>query len=222
MMPNLQDFQFDSNGLVPVIVQDINTREVLMLAYANAEALALSIETGQSHFWSRSRQELWHKGETSGNYQIIQVIYADCDHDSVLLQVTPNGPACHTGNRSCFFHIICTYNHPTGAQTIRTNAETATQSPDFSLADLYQIIRSRIENPRAGSYTNQLLEAGEDEIIKKIGEESVEVILAAKSQGDQRLIEEVSDLVYHTLVLLASRNISPDAIRAELANRHKA
>ncbi len=189
--------KFDDNGLVPVVVQDAGTDRVLMVAWMNEEALQRTQETGQAHFWSRSRQELWRKGATSGNTMDVREILVDCDADTLLLRVDPAGPACHTGRESCFYRKL----QPSVLET------------------LFAIILDRQANPRPGSYTVRLLEAGEDEILKKVGEEAMEVILAAKGQGDRRLIAEIADLVYHLLVLLAARGLSLADVEDELAHR---
>ena len=210
------NLQFNAQGLLPAIVQDAGNGQVLMLAWMNQEAFDKTLETGQVHFWSRSRDELWRKGATSGNTMQVKSIHLDCDSDALLLSVEAAGPACHTGARSCFFTPIAT-------QDASSPPESPIGEPagsDFSLDTLFRALLDRQQNPRPGSYTNQLLSQGEDEIVKKIGEEAVEIILAAKGQGDQRLIEEVSDLTYHTLVLLVSRGLKPDDIIAELARRH--
>jgi len=210
---------FDGRGLVPVVVQDAASGQVLMVAWMNEEALRLTQETGQAHFWSRSRNELWRKGATSGNVMHVRNIQVDCDADTLLLQVDPAGPACHTGQRSCFFRRL---GESVEVPPSRGNYEPQTPSrgnykPGSSdvLHELFATILERRGSPRAGSYTARLLEAGEDESLKKVGEESVEVILAAKAQGNGRLTEEVADLTYHVLVLLASRGLTPADIAAE-------
>jgi len=189
--------KFDHRGLVPAVVQDANTGQVLMVAWMNEEALRHTQETGQAHFWSRSRQELWHKGATSGNVMNVREIRVDCDADTLLLLVDPAGPACHTGEQSCFYRRL----QPSVLET------------------LFATILDRQANPRPGSYTVHLLEAGEDEILKKVGEEAMEVILAAKGQGDERLISEIADLFYHLLVLLAARGLSLADVEDELVRR---
>ena len=214
---------FDQYELIPAIIQDAASGEVLMLAYMNAASYRLTIETGQTHFWSRSRRSMWHKGETSGNIQHVVEIRVDCDQDTLLILVTPEGPACHTGNTSCFYRKSYLKESSESAQinpSLNVMLNDASQEP-FTLLKLYDIILARRDRPSPESYTSQLLNKGEDEIIKKIGEEAIEIILAAKSQGDERLIEEIADLTYHILVLLAERNITPDDILSELARRHK-
>jgi len=190
-------------------VQDARTGEVLMLAWMNAEAWQLTQDTGEAHFWSRSRQSLWHKGETSGNVQHVVEIRLDCDEDAILLRVEPAGPACHTGEHSCFFQFV-------GGQR-----STVANQPSNVLEQLYHVILARKQNPRPDSYTAQLFERGLAEISKKLGEESVEVIVAALGQPDERLVSETADLLYHSLVLLAARNVSLEQVEQELERRRK-
>jgi len=196
------DLKFDGKGLIPAIVQDANTREVLTLAYMNRESLARTIETRETWFWSRSRNELWHKGETSGNTQQVVDLVADCDGDAIVVLVTPAGPACHTGARSCF---------------------DLKQHEDFAgvLTQLYKLIESRERERPEGSYTTYLFDQGIDKILKKVGEESAETIIAAKNGETKPLVSEVSDLIYHLLVLLVARGISLDQISEELVLRRK-
>jgi phosphoribosyl-ATP pyrophosphohydrolase/phosphoribosyl-AMP cyclohydrolase len=200
--------KWNEHGLAPAIVQDAKTGQVLMLAWMNAEAWQLTQETGETHFWSRSRQSLWHKGETSGNVQHIVEIRLDCDEDAILLRVEPAGPACHTGETSCFFTTV-----------ERRLSEAASQTT--VLDQLAQVIQDRKQNPRPGSYTAQLFERGLGEIAKKVGEESIEVIVAALSQSDERLVSETADLMYHSLVLLSARGVSLAQVEAELEKRRK-
>jgi len=196
------DLKFDGKGLIPAIVQDANTREVLTLAYMNRESLARTIETRETWFWSRSRNELWHKGETSGNTQQVVDLVADCDGDAIVVLVTPAGPACHTGARSCF---------------------DLKQHEDFAgvLTQLYKLIESRERERPEGSYTTYLFDQGIDKILKKVGEESAETIIAAKNGETKPLVSEVSDLIYHLLVLLVARGISLVQISEELVLRRK-
>jgi len=196
------DLKFDGQGLIPAIVQDANTREVLTLAYMNRESLARTIETRETWFWSRSRNELWHKGETSGNTQQVVDLVADCDGDAIVVLVTPAGPACHTGARSCF---------------------DLKQHEDFAgvLTQLYKLIESRERERPEGSYTTYLFDQGIDKILKKVGEESAETIIAAKNGETKPLVSEVSDLIYHLLVLLVARGVSLDQISEELVLRRK-
>jgi phosphoribosyl-ATP pyrophosphohydrolase/phosphoribosyl-AMP cyclohydrolase len=199
---NPADLKFDERGLIPAIVQDASTREVLTLAYMNRESLERTIETGETWFWSRSRNELWHKGETSGNTQRVVDLVPDCDGDAIVVLVKPAGPACHTGARSCF---------------------DLKQDEDIGalLAQLYQLIESRQRERPDGSYTTYLFDKGIDKILKKVGEESAETIIAAKNEDAKPLVSEVSDLIYHLLVLLVARGVSLDQIREELAQRRK-
>ena len=183
-----------------------------MVAWMNAEALRLTQQTGEAHFWSRSRQELWHKGATSGNVQRVREIWADCDADTLVIKVDPAGPACHTGARSCFYRRLSPAS--SGASQRRSG-----EMQDV-LDELFEVITDRKANPTPGSYTAKLLVGG-DEILKKVGEEAMEVILAGKGQSDERLVEEAADLVYHLLVLLASRDLTLDDVRAELAQRRR-
>ena len=217
MQTQLSDIhlRFNKKGLIPAIAQASSDGRVLMMAWMNQQAFDKTLETGQAHFWSRSRHKLWRKGETSGNTLQVRSIQLDCDSDVLLLEVEANGPACHTGARSCFFTTIAANSEP-----VSTSREHHEPGAGFTLESLYQTLLDRQRNPKPGSYTNQLLTQGEDEIVKKIGEEAVEIILAAKSQGNPRLIEEIADLTYHTLVLLVLRGLAPNDILAELARRH--
>lgn len=201
---NLETLKFDERGLIPAIVQDARTREVLTLAYMNAESLARTIETGQTWFWSRSRNELWHKGETSGNTQNVVSLACDCDNDAIVVLVEPAGPACHTGARSCF------------------DLQTEDEDLGLLLVTLYELIESRERDRPEGSYTTYLFNHGLDKILKKVGEESAETIIAAKNEDGARLTSEVADLLYHLLVLLVARGVSLDEVREELAKRRKA
>ena len=202
-MINFDEIRFDEHGLVPAIVQDASTREVLTLAYMNRESLARTLKTKQTWFWSRSRNELWHKGETSGNTQEVVNLALDCDRDAIIVSVKPAGPACHTGAVSCF----------------DTGADQRALGP--LLDRLYELIQSRERERPAGSYTTYLFEAGLDKILKKVGEESAETIIAAKNDDDARLTAEAADLVYHLLVLLVARGVSLADLAQELASRRK-
>ena len=197
---DLDQARFDEQGLIPAIVQNAETREVLTLAYMNSESLARTIETKQTWFWSRSRQELWHKGETSGNTQQVVDLSLDCDRDAVVVLVNPAGPACHTGAVSCF---AIPANEPGGS----------------FLDQLYRLIQSRERERPSGSYTSYLFEEGIDKILKKLGEESAETIIAAKNEDRGRLVSEVSDLVYHLLVLLVERGVTLADVEQELRQR---
>lgn len=197
--------QFDEKGLIPAIVCDAATSQVLTLAYMNRESLQISLATKRTCFWSRSRQQLWLKGETSGNYQHIVSITADCDRDALLVMVRPCGPACHRGTFSCF-------GDPSPAD------EEGLDS--FSPGQLLQLIAERKLSPKEGSYTTYLFEKGLDKILKKIGEECTEVIIAAKAEDKKETIYEIADLYYHTMVLMAEAGISLEDIHRELASRH--
>jgi phosphoribosyl-ATP pyrophosphohydrolase/phosphoribosyl-AMP cyclohydrolase len=214
--------KWNEQGLAPAIVQDARTGEVLMMAWMNAEAWRLTQETGETHFWSRSRKTLWHKGETSGNVQRVVEVRLDCDADTILLRVEPAGPACHTGERSCFYTEVGSRRSEVGGRRSEVGGRRLEVGDQSAVLDqLYQVILDRKQNPRPGSYTAQLFEQGIHEITKKVGEESVEVILAALGQSDERLVSETADLLYHSLVLLAAREVSFEQVEAELARRRK-
>lgn len=201
---DLSNIKFDNFGLVPVIAQDALTSRVLMLAYANAEALELSAKSGWAHYFSRSRNELWKKGETSGNLQSIVSISYDCDGDAVLYKVIPQGPACHTGETSCFFNSLAQLKEAAGAD---------------ELIKEYEIIKERQAQPQEGSYTCYLLNKGMDKIAKKVGEEAVEVVIAGKNGDREEICYETADLLYHLMVLLAQQDISLYDICAEMKKR---
>ncbi len=206
-MKDLDKLKFDKNGLIPAIVQDWRTKKVLMLGYMNQESLNKSIQSGECWFYSRSRQELWHKGETSGNLQKIKAISYDCDGDAILVEVIPAGPACHTGEISCFFqHII---------------EDTSRVSLEMILNSLYTRILERRMKPVEGSYTNYLFKEGLDKILKKVGEEAAEVIITAKNQSKEDFINEMADLIYHLSVLTVEKECIPDEIGEELADRFR-
>lgn len=219
------NFKYNEQGLMPAIVQDYQTKDVLMVAYVNEESLNLSLEKGETVFYSRSRQEIWHKGETSGNTQEIKEIYYDCDQDTILFMVDPAGPACHTGENSCFYRKLAEETDAKAAKMMELEQEAQNIEAEFKTEKvidfLYDLILSRKEEMPEESYTTYLFEEGIDKILKKIGEESAEVIIASKNEPDQELIYESADLVYHMLVLLAERGITPDQIREELRKRHK-
>ncbi len=200
---NLDALRFDEKGLIPAIVVDDETGKVLTLAYMNRESLQISVEKGLTCFWSRSRQALWLKGETSGNYQHIVSITADCDGDALEVRVKKDGPACHTGAESCF-------HNPVLGQT----------REKFRLEGLYQLLQSRKKELPEGSYTTYLFQKGLDKILKKVGEESTEVIIAGKAGDKAETIYEIADLAYHVLVLMVQMGISVEDIRKELASRH--
>ena len=202
------DIKWDEQELIPAIVQDASTGQVLMLAYINEASLQRTLETGETWFWSRSRGALWHKGATSGNTQRVIEMRYDCDADTLLVRVEPAGPACHTGQQSCFYRRL-----PDGA-------EVGAPPPSSQvLPHLEVVIQDRKAHPRPDSYTCQLLDAGLPRILKKVGEEAVEILVAAQSEGDDRLVSELADLTYHALVLLAARDLSWADVEAELARR---
>ena len=203
-MLNIDELKFDEKGLIPAIVKDAVSGRVLTLAYMNKESLKISMEKGLTCFWSRSRQELWLKGETSGNYQHIVSITADCDKDALLVSVEPDGPACHTGTFSCFENPVW----------------QSEDLHDFSMQSLMDLIKGRKEEKKEGSYTTYLFEKGLDKILKKVGEESTEVIIAAKAEDKAETVYEISDLAYHVLVLMVEAGISLEDIHRELASRH--
>ena len=203
-MINIEELKFDKDGLIPAIVVDVMTKDVLTLAYMNRESLKITLEKGCTCFWSRSRQTLWLKGETSGNYQRVISITADCDKDALVVKVEKDGPACHTGAESCFFNPLY------------INEEKS----EFSLRGLYELLLGRKKEMPQGSYTTYLFEKGLDKILKKVGEESTEVIIAAKAQDKKETIYEIADLAYHLLVLMVESGITVDEVQAELASRH--
>ena len=202
----MHDLKFNDDGLIPAIIQDYHSKQVLMMAYMNRESLDISIKEGKTCFYSRSRKELWRKGETSGNIQNITMIRADCDCDTLLIEVIPAGPACHTGETSCFYNTI--YHNDS--------------FPDFSIKALYDLIINRKTEGKEGSYTKYLFDKGIDKILKKIGEESTEVVIAGKSGSTDDTAYEIADLTYHVLVLMAQMGINPRDIFTQLADRfHK-
>jgi phosphoribosyl-ATP pyrophosphohydrolase/phosphoribosyl-AMP cyclohydrolase len=200
MQDILTKAKFNSDGLIPAVVQDAATREVLTVAYMNQEALRLTLEKGEIHFYSRSRKALWHKGDTSGNFQKVERVSLDCDCDTVLVEVVPAGPACHSGAYSCF-----------GVE------------PGFTgnLQRLYELIAERKETRPEGSYTTRLFNEGLDKIVQKLGEEAVETVIAAKNDSSERMVEETADLLYHLLVTLVEKGVTLDEVQAELQKRHK-
>ena len=203
-MLNIEELKFDQNGLIPAIVVDAVSKKVLTLAYMNKESLAISMEKGLTCFWSRSRQELWLKGETSGNYQHIVSITADCDNDALVVMVEPDGPACHLGTTSCFENEVW----------------QSEELHEFSLEGLMKLIKGRKTEKQEGSYTTYLFEKGLDKILKKVGEETTEVIIAAKAEDKKETIYEIADLAYHVMVLMIEAGISLEDIHKELASRH--
>ena len=203
-MINIDELKFDTNGLIPAVVVDSITKKVLTVAYMNRESLEISMEKGLTCFWSRSRQELWLKGETSGNYQHIVSITADCDKDALVVVVEKDGPACHLGTDSCF------------ANPVWQNEE----KQEFSLNGLYDMLVGRKNDKPEGSYTTYLFEKGIDKILKKVGEESTEVIIAAKADDRNETVYELADLAYHAMVLMVQMGITVEDVHKELASRH--
>ena len=203
-MININELKFDEKGLIPAIVVDAKTKKVLTLAYMNEESLKISMEKELTCFWSRSRNELWLKGETSGNYQHIVSITADCDNDALVVMVEPDGPACHTGTVSCFTNEVF----------------QSEERHEFSLQQLMTMLEGRKREKKEGSYTTYLFEKGIDKILKKVGEECTEVIIAGKADDKKETIYEIADLAYHVMVLMLQMGISLEDIHDELASRH--
>lgn len=203
-MVSVDKLKFDDKGLMPAVVVDHYTKEVLTLAYINRESLNISIEKGLTCFYSRSRKQLWLKGETSGNYQHIVAITADCDYDALVVEVVKDGPACHTGEESCFHNPVW----------------ISEGYKQFSYEALYNLIEGRKTDPKDGSYTTYLFEKGMDKILKKVGEESTEVIVAGKGGSKEETVFEIADLAYHVMVLMVEMGITPRDITAELEKRH--
>ena len=221
---NINELKFDEKGLIPAIVVDAESKKVLTLAYMNRESLEISINEGRTCFWSRSRNQLWRKGETSGNVQRIVSITADCDKDALTVLVKKEGPACHTGSDSCFFNNVWTSTdcHPEQTVPDGPSREGPLNSgqEEFSLDGLLKLIEGRKTEKKEGSYTTYLFEKGIDKILKKVGEESTEVIVAAKGGNKGETVYEIADLVYHVMVLMAEMGITNDDILQELASRH--
>ena len=203
-MVNIDELRFDEKGLIPAVVVDTYSKKVLTVAYMNKESLAISMKEGRTCFWSRSRQELWRKGETSGNVQHIVSITADCDRDALTVEVVKEGPACHLGTESCFSDLV--YLKPAYLS--------------FSVDGLMEMLEGRKKEKPEGSYTTYLFEKGLDKILKKVGEECTEVIIAAKAEDKAETIYEIADLTYHVMVLMTEQGISLEDIRKELAKRH--
>ena len=196
--------KFDANGLIPAIVQDHYTKQVLTLAYMNAETLALTIAEGRTVFWSRSRQEIWRKGESSGNVQRVVSITADCDGDALVVEVVKAGPACHTGEESCFHKPVY----------------LSEELKQISWQALYQLIEGRKTNPQQGSYTTYLFGKGKEKILKKVGEECTEVIIGAMKEDREETVYEIGDLAYHVMVLMVEQGITLEDVTRELEKRH--
>jgi phosphoribosyl-ATP pyrophosphohydrolase/phosphoribosyl-AMP cyclohydrolase len=199
----MMELKYNKDGLIPAIVQDHYSKKVLMLAYMNAESLAITIKEGKTCFWSRSRQELWRKGATSGNTQQVVSIRTDCDKDTLLIDVIKNGPACHTGSESCFFRDV-----------------VEPETEEFSYEGLYEMLLGRKINKKEGSYTTYLFEKGIDKILKKVGEECTEVIIGAAKGDKEEATYEIADLAYHIMVMMVEQGITTKDVTAELAKRH--
>ncbi|MDD7390847.1 MAG: bifunctional phosphoribosyl-AMP cyclohydrolase/phosphoribosyl-ATP diphosphatase HisIE [Lachnospiraceae bacterium] len=201
-----EDFKLNGDGMMPVVVQDWKNDEVLMVAYMNREAYEMTVKTGRMTYFSRSRQSLWIKGETSGHYQYVKSLKIDCDQDTLLARVVQVGAACHTGNRSCFYRDI-------------VNRETESSNPNKVLENVYNTIMDRKLHPREGSYTNYLFQKGLDKILKKVGEEATEIVIAAKNPEPQEIVYELGDFLYHVMVLMADKGITWEDVARELADR---
>ena len=198
------ELKFDEKGLIPAIVQDHYTKQVLTLAYMNKESLAITIDERRTCFWSRSRQELWRKGDTSGAVQHVVAIYADCDGDALVVEVVKDGPACHTGSETCFFNQLY----------------LSDELKQFSYEGLYDLIAGRKTSPKEGSYTTYLFEKGLDKILRKVGEECTEVIIGGCKNDKEETIYEIADLTYHVMVLMVQMGITVEDITRELEKRH--
>lgn len=209
-MEFINELKFNAHGLIPAVVQNIETKEVLMVAYMNADTLKQTLETGRATFWSRSRKEVWVKGATSGNYMYVKEVRVDCDADCLVLLVNPAGPACHTGNRSCFFRKV------EDGKLVKDDVPPARN-------DIFEreqaVVIDRKKNPEEGSYTNYLFDKGEDKILKKVGEEAAEVVIAGKNRDKGEISYEVSDLIYHLTVMLVDNDMTWDDIYKEMERR---
>ena len=210
-MLNIDELKFDEKGLIPAVVQDAESKRVLTVAYMNRESLEITLREKKTCFWSRSRQELWLKGETSGNYQHVVSVIADCDRDALVVLVDKDGPACHLGTDSCFEYPVLGEVDP---------GVSASSDSEFQLETLYALLEGRKAEMPEGSYTSYLFEKGLDKILKKVGEESTEVIIAGKAEDKAETIYEIADLAYHVMVLMVQMGITPAEIRAELESRH--
>jgi phosphoribosyl-ATP pyrophosphohydrolase/phosphoribosyl-AMP cyclohydrolase len=213
-----QSIRWDAQGLIPAIIQDAASKDVLTLAYMNAESLKLTLESGETWFWSRSRNELWHKGATSGHTQQVKSLAYDCDADTLLVKVIPKGPACHTGKQGCFFNEVQL--QADEVTTAPTSASMLSTDRFAILSTLEATIAQRDAERPEGAYTTYLFEKGVDKILKKVGEETAEVIIAAKNHDKQELRYEASDLIFHLMVLLREEKLSLDEVMIELDNRH--
>ena len=203
----INTLKFDASGLIPAVVQNIETNEVLMVAYMNADTIKQTLETGRATFWSRSRQEVWVKGDTSGNYMYVKEVRVDCDCDCLVVLVNPAGPACHTGNRSCFFRKI-------EDGKLVEDAKEQTKTDVFAREQA--VVMDRKEHPEEGSYTNYLFDKGEDKILKKVGEEAAEVVIAGKNRDKDEISYETADLIYHLTVMLVGNGMTCEDIYKEM------
>ena len=206
----INTLKFDASGLIPAVVQNIETNEVLMVAYMNADTIKQTLETGRATFWSRSRQEVWVKGDTSGNYMYVKEVRVDCDCDCLVVLVNPAGPACHTGNRSCFFRKI-------EDGKLVEDAKEQTKTDVFAREQA--VVMDRKEHPEEGSYTNYLFDKGEDKILKKVGEEAAEVVIAGKNRDKDEISYETADLIYHLTVMLVDNGRTWEDIYKEMERR---
>lgn len=206
----INTLKFDASGLIPAVVQNIETNEVLMVAYMNADTIKQTLETGRATFWSRSRQEVWVKGDTSGNYMYVKEVRVDCDSDCLVVLVNPAGPACHTGNRSCFFRKI---------EDGKLVEDSKEQTKTDVFAREQAVVMDRKEHPEEGSYTNYLFDKGEDKILKKVGEEAAEVVIAGKNRDKDEISYETADLIYHLTVMLVDNGMTWEDIYKEMERR---
>ena len=206
----INTLKFDASGLIPAVVQNIETNEVLMVAYMNADTIKQTLETGRATFWSRSRQEVWVKGDTSGNYMYVKEVRVDCDCDCLVVLVNPAGPACHTGNRSCFFRKI-------EDGKLVEDAKEQTKTDVFAREQA--VVMDRKEHPEEGSYTNYLFDKGEDKILKKVGEEAAEVVIAGKNRDKDEISYETADPIYHLTVMLVDNGMTWEDIYKEMERR---
>lgn len=209
-MEFINELKFDAQGLIPAVVQNVDTKEVLMVAYMNADTVKQTLETGRATFWSRSRGEVWVKGETSGNYMYVKEMRVDCDADCLVVLVTPAGAACHTGNRSCFFRKV---------ESGKLTEDKGTAEIGGVFEREQAVVIDRKNNPEEGSYTNYLFDKGEDKILKKVGEEAAEVVIAGKNRDKDEISYEVSDLIYHLTVMLVDNDMTWDDIYKEMERR---